>query len=142
MSKDNQKPAPAPAVDAAKAPVTTAFDAAKESRSDRAAFEAAMAPSPSEVLARAEAELAEHQAAVERMRKAAGAAAFRGTKTYVVGPGKHYRKGKMYEPGELITVTDEKPGKDWVLYDPNAVKAVEVPAPVAAAGRASDQDVA
>lgn len=127
MSKDNQKPAPA--VDAAKAPVT---DPAAKPVVDVSLSE----------LARAEAELAERQAAVERLRKAAGAAAFRGTKTYVVGPGKHYRKGKMYEPGELITVTDEKPGKDWVPYDPNAVKAVEVPAPVAAAGRASDQDVA
>lgn len=138
MSKDNQKPA----VEAAKTTVTTAFEAAKESRADKVSFEAAIAPSPSAELARAEAELAERQAAVERLRKAVGNAAFLGTKTYVIGPGKHYRKGKMYEPGELITVTDEKPGKDWVLFNPNAVKAVEVPAPVAAAGRASDQDVA
>lgn len=29
----------------------------------------------------------------------------------------HYRKGVTYQPGDLITVTDEKPGRTWVRVD-------------------------
>ncbi len=65
--------------------------------------------------------------------------AHKGTHTYVVGPSKHYRNNRMYLAGELITVTDERPAKDWKLLDGDAkVK----PAPkVASPGRAADQRV-
>lgn len=48
-----------------------------------------------------------------------------GSRTYRVG-SRYYRQGRMYEPGELITVVDEIPGKNWVLVSPNA--AVDVAA--------------
>ena len=66
------------------------------------------------------------------------AAEYKGTKTYVVGAQKHYRNGKLYQAGELVTVTDERPAKDWVLADASEVKAAKV-TPVA--GRASDKNV-
>lgn len=31
---------------------------------------------------------------------------------------RHYRFGRMYEPGEVITIVDEVPGKDWVRVPP------------------------
>ena len=42
---------------------------------------------------------------------------FAGTKTYRIGPAGHYRQGQMYAEGDLLTVTNEKPGKDWVLVE-------------------------
>jgi hypothetical protein len=131
MSKDNQKPAPA--VDSAKA---QAMKPAAE-----------VADVSLDEIARAEAELEAHAAHVERMRVARGISrtallpAHRGAKTYVVGSSGHYRKGRFFKTGELITITDEKPSREWVLHDPTAAKAVEVQesSPV---GRASDQDVA
>lgn len=40
---------------------------------------------------------------------------FLGTKTYRIGPGRHYRLGVTYAEGDTITVTDEVPGDDWTL---------------------------
>jgi hypothetical protein len=51
---------------------------------------------------------------------------YRGTKTYRLG-ARHYRKGVLYEAGELITVTDEIPSKTWTLVDTS--KPEEKPAP-------------
>lgn len=53
----------------------------------------------------------------------------RGEKTYRVGV-RHYRQGVVYEPGELITVTDEKPSKTWTLVD-TAKEAAKPAAPAA-----------
>jgi hypothetical protein len=64
----------------------------------------------------------------------------KGTKTYMVGPSRHYRGGKLYKAGELVTVTDERPARDWVLVENKG--AVKAPAPAPApskTGRASDQ---
>ena len=66
----------------------------------------------------------------------------KGEKTYIVGAGGHYRGNRLYKPGEKVTVVDEKPGKDWVLFDPSAPAPAKAapprgPAP-APAGRASD----
>ncbi len=67
----------------------------------------------------------------------------KGTKTYVVGPTKHYRDGRMYQAGELVTVTNERPAKDWVLADLDARAAAKAAAKavVAPSGRASDKSV-
>lgn len=43
----------------------------------------------------------------------------KGEKTYRLTQ-LHYRLGRMYQPGELITVVDEAPGRTWQLYDPKA----------------------
>lgn len=51
----------------------------------------------------------------------------RGTKTYLVGASGHYRNGKLYAAGEKITVTDEKPGKQWVLLEKSAQAPVSAP---------------
>lgn len=45
---------------------------------------------------------------------------YRGTKTYRLTQP-HYRQGRYFNPGELITVTDEVPGKSWVLLEAKAV---------------------
>lgn len=35
-------------------------------------------------------------------------------KQYRVGPGKHYRFGRLYEPGEVVSIPEnEKPAADW-----------------------------
>lgn len=55
------------------------------------------------------------------------------TGTFVVGPAKHYRKGRLYLEGELITIVNEKPSKTWTPYDPKAraeAAAVVVPGAV------------
>ncbi len=58
-----------------------------------------------------------HKSLAEKERdEARGDAADRDgpQKTYRVGPGGHYREGKLYEHGELITVAaSEKPGREW-----------------------------
>lgn len=41
-------------------------------------------------------------------------AQFKGTKSYRLTQ-QHYRKGRMYQPGEIITVENERPGRSWVL---------------------------
>ena len=41
----------------------------------------------------------------------------RGQHTYRIGPSGHVRGNRRYEPGELITVTSERPAKDWVEVD-------------------------
>jgi len=37
--------------------------------------------------------------------------------TFVVGPAKHYRKGRLYLEGELITIVNEIPSKTWTPHD-------------------------
>lgn len=37
--------------------------------------------------------------------------------TFVVGPAKHYRKGRLYLEGELITIVNEIPSKTWTPFD-------------------------
>ena len=44
---------------------------------------------------------------------------YKGEKTYRLTQP-HYRLGRLYQPGELITVTDEVPGRTWDLYEPEA----------------------
>ena len=63
----------------------------------------------------------------------------KGTKTYAVGPSRHYRDGRIYQAGEEVTVTDERPAKDWVLADGSAPKAKPATAP--ASSRSSDKNV-
>lgn len=68
----------------------------------------------------------------------------KGTHTYIVGPSRHYRNGHLYKAGDKVTVTDERPAKDWVLADSEAgMKAVAKAEKraTAAAGRASDKHV-
>lgn len=40
---------------------------------------------------------------------------------------RYYRAGRLYEPGELITVENEVPGKSWEPFDPDAPRRAEVP---------------
>lgn len=60
-----------------------------------------------------------------------------GTKSYRLTKP-HYRQGRYYQPGEIITVTDEKPGKSWVPVEAGAVAATPSPEK-SPAGRAADQ---
>lgn len=81
-------------------------------------------------------------AATAKLRKNLPLAAeHKGTKTYVVGPSRHYRNGKMYLKGELVTVTDERPARDWKLYDPAAGTPIAQADAAAPVGRASDRTV-
>lgn len=48
------------------------------------------------------------------------AAEHKGTKSYRSNQP-HYRQGRFYMPGEIITVTDEKPSKHWRLVEQRAV---------------------
>lgn len=64
---------------------------------------------------------------------------YKGTLTYRLTEP-HYRLGRMYSAGELITVTDEKPGKSWVPYE-GEVAVVPVAAALPPAGRASDKEI-
>lgn len=66
---------------------------------------------------------------------------FRGTKTYVVGPGKHVRNNRTYQAGELITVTDERPAKDWKLAGAADAKAAPAAAAPVPGGRVNDKSV-
>lgn len=73
-----------------------------------------------------------------------------GKKTYVLTQ-RHYRGGKMYEPGDRITVVDEAPGRTWVPLEVHLRKqeeeraAAEEPAPDILPGRRAqlpnDEDV-
>lgn len=65
----------------------------------------------------------------------------RGTITYIVGPGKHVRGNRTYQHGEEITVTNERPAKDWVKKAKDGAAAVPELTAVGATGRASDQTV-
>ncbi len=40
---------------------------------------------------------------------------------------KYYRAGRLYEPGELVTIKDEVPGRSWEPFDPNAKVEALVP---------------
>lgn len=52
----------------------------------------------------------------------------------------HYREGRLYAAGELITIKDEVPGLTWTVYDPKAEAAAALPViPPPSRGRASDQ---
>ena len=65
---------------------------------------------------------------------------YKGTKSYRVRQP-HYRLGRTYQPGEIITVTDEKPSKTWVPVEVQPVTAiVDAPEP-AAPSRPADQQV-
>ena len=68
-----------------------------------------------------------------------------GTKTYMVGPSKHYRDGRTYVAGELVTVTNERPAKDWrLVVDGKVVDSGRTPPAVVvvpASGRTSDRSV-
>lgn len=61
-----------------------------------------------------------------------------GTKSYRLTEP-HYRRGRYFQPGEVITVTDEQPGKSWVpVVEKAATQMVEAaPEPM----RAADQQV-
>ena len=80
-----------------------------------------------------------------RPKPRALSAEHKGTKTYVVGPTGHYRANKLYKPGELVTVTDERPARDWKLAPGQDGAPVEKSSPPLsrplASKRASDADV-
>lgn len=68
-----------------------------------------------ELVAKAVAEALKAQAVPKAAVRFELAPEHRGTHTYVVGPSRHWRNNRVYEKGELVTVTDERPAKDWVL---------------------------
>lgn len=78
----------------------------------------------------------------EKREKEPLAPEHKGTKSYVSST-KHYRDGRLYEPGQVITVTDEKPGKDWVLYEAPVAekKAHAAPAHGGSSARPSDKGI-
>lgn len=61
-----------------------------------------------------------------------------GTKSYRLTQA-HYRQGTYYNPGDIITVTDEVPGKTWVPVEAKPV--VQMVSKPEAGGRAADQQV-
>lgn len=63
----------------------------------------------------------------------------KGTKTYRLTEP-HYRLGRVYQAGELITVTDEVPGRTWVPLEAEKAAAATAPAPQPAK-RPSDKDL-
>ena len=56
---------------------------------------------------------------------------YKGEKTYRLTQP-HYRLGRLYQPGELITVVDEVPGRSWLPYDAKAEAAAKAEARLAA----------
>jgi hypothetical protein len=52
----------------------------------------------------------------------------------------YYRQGRMYQPGELVTIKDEVPGKSWEPFDPHA-KAEPVVPEALPSGSAVEQDL-
>lgn len=36
---------------------------------------------------------------------------------------RHYRLGRLYEPGERVRIVNEVPGKSWLPFDPDALRA-------------------
>lgn len=58
---------------------------------------------------------------------------YQGDKSYQLTE-KHYRDSRMYEAGERITVTDEKPGKTWrpIEYSENYERVTRQPPLVSA----------
>lgn len=75
--------------------------------------------------------LEELQRAVEEKRRCTGY--FRLTQP-------HYRLGRMYEPGDVLHLKNDVPGKTWVPFDPKATTAVEVPV-IGNPGSAVEQDI-
>lgn len=69
-----------------------------------------------------------------------------GTKQYIVGPSGHWRGNKLYKQGEIVTITDQRPAKDWKLApgqegaEPEQKSSPPLSKPVAAK-RANDIDV-
>lgn len=50
--------------------------------------------------------------------------------TFVIAPGqKHYRLGKLYVEGELITIADEVPSRAFAVWDPEAGRRPVAPPP-------------
>lgn len=70
-------------------------------------------------------DVAKLQAAIDRQVPISG--------TFVVGERKHYRAGKLYEAGDLITIVNEKPSRTWTPYDSSPRRADRVPAPAPSA---------
>lgn len=70
----------------------------------------------------------------------------KGTKTYVVGPSGHWRNNRLFKGGELVTITNERPARDWKLAPGQDGAPVEVSSPPLskplAGQRASDAEVA
>lgn len=48
--------------------------------------------------------------------------------TFVIGKEGHYRLGKLYAEGELITIDEEVPSKTWKPYDPHYKAPPAIPA--------------
>lgn len=63
---------------------------------------------------------------------------FKGTRQYYVGPGKAYQGNRLFQKGEIITVTNQRPARDWtpVVKGQPAPKVSKPPT-----GRASDLDI-
>ena len=69
----------------------------------------------------------------------------KGTKTYIVGPSGHWRNNRLFKAGELVTITDQRPARDWKLapgQDGSPEKSSPPLSRPAPAKRASDTDVA
>jgi hypothetical protein len=110
MSKDT-KPTP-PAAPAPAAPPAAPTAAVSQSEVDALAKEVALLEQ--RALLRKKKEALEQEEAILGLRKDDGVV--KGEATYRLTE-RHYRKGVTYLPGDLITVTDEKPGRTWVRVD-------------------------
>jgi hypothetical protein len=66
-------------------------------------------------------------------------AEFKGPRTYIVGPKKAFQNGRLFQPGEKITVVDQFPASDWTPVED--AKSAPVQSAPAKQGRASDQTV-
>lgn len=77
------------------------------------------------------ASVAELQAAIENHTPVTG--------TFVL-TDRHYRAGRMYEAGDLVSIVNEVPGRTWLPYNPAAKTAPAVPN-LSASGSAVEQDI-
>ena len=115
MSKDNKPTQPVTQV-APTAPPSAGPTASVDAR-EVEALEKEVALLEQRALLRKKKEALESEEAILGLRKNDGVV--KGEATYRLTE-RHYRKGVMYQPGDVITVTDEKPGRSWVRIDNNA----------------------
>ncbi len=112
MSKDNKPTQPVTQVAPTAPP--SAGPTASVDASEVEALAKEVALLEQRALLRKKKEALESEEAILGLRKNDGVV--KGEATYRLTE-RHYRKGVTYQPGDIITVTDEKPGRTWVRVD-------------------------
>lgn len=69
---------------------------------------------------------------------------FKGTRSYIVGPGRAFHGNRLYAKGDVITVTNQRPAKDWTPVEEGELKGKLTPTRTHVApptGRANDRSI-